>query len=117
VEEEYFLGPSKIAASGIATSISASQEARSSICRGRPESCCGYLRAFNVAVGNDSTSAQEPLMNRRRLLTRAVTAAILPVLPRLLRVDAGSANAAATRRRRPSDPLWPDAASWERLNQ
>jgi FAD binding domain-containing protein len=64
-----------------------------------------------------TTSPQEPLMNRRRLLTRAVAAAILPVLPRLLRVDAGSANAAATRRVRPSDPGWPDEASWGQLNK
>src|SRR5262245_26099798 len=51
-------------------------------------------------------------MNRRRLLSGTAALAALPVLPHL-----GSATAAIARRVRPSDPEWPSAASWERLNQ
>ena len=55
-------------------------------------------------------------MNRRILLQRAAAVALGPVLPSL----AGSAAAqpkAPRHRVRPSDPAWPDAASWARLNQ
>jgi len=55
-------------------------------------------------------------MNRRSLLTRGAAAVIVPVLPRLSRADPVAASPAA-RRVRPSDPSWPDAASWERLNR
>src|SRR5271165_1736856 len=55
-------------------------------------------------------------MDRRSLLKGAAAAAAIPVLPRLV----GSAPATANepfRRVRPSDPDWPDTASWARLNQ
>jgi FAD/FMN-containing dehydrogenase len=39
----------------------------------------------------------------------------MPILPRPLLVGAASASAVATRRLRPSDPMWPDEASWARL--
>ena len=55
-------------------------------------------------------------MNRRNLLKRAAAAVILPALARAPLVAAAPAEAVITRRVRPSDPSWPDAASWGRLN-
>jgi hypothetical protein len=55
-------------------------------------------------------------MNRRTLLSRAATFAALPALPKPLRALASS-KGAAVRRVRPSDPEWPDAANWARLNR
>jgi FAD/FMN-containing dehydrogenase len=43
--------------------------------------------------------------------------AVLPLVPGPFRVAAAPADAVAARRLRPSDPSWPDAASWERLNR
>ena len=59
--------------------------------------------------------ADTPGMNRRSLLRRAATLALLPVLPRTLR-SALSENAPA-RRVRPSDAGWPGEASWAELNE
>ena len=58
-------------------------------------------------------------MNRRNLLARA---AAIPLLPLVWPVVATTASAAAgptatVRRVRPSDPGWPNAAAWEKLNQ
>jgi hypothetical protein len=49
-------------------------------------------------------------MNRRAFLNAFASAALLPVLPR--RAAAGT----GFRRRRPSDPTWPSASAWKRLN-
>ena len=54
-------------------------------------------------------------MNRRSLLRRAAAFAVLPALPRPVRV--ALAENAPTRRVRPSDPAWPGEASWAKLNQ
>ena len=54
-------------------------------------------------------------MDRRSLIKRAAAAAVMPVLPGLV----GSAASSPTgpfRRLRPSDPDWPNAASWAKLN-
>ena len=53
-------------------------------------------------------------MNRRSFLRRAVALAVLPALPRLLRV--ALAENADARRVRPGDPSWPSEASWAKLN-
>ncbi len=57
-------------------------------------------------------------MRRRRLLKRAATAAILPMLGPILPAarPAVAASARTVRRVRPSDAAWPSAAQWERLN-
>ena len=54
-------------------------------------------------------------INRRSLLRRAATLALLPVMPGAVR-SALSENAPA-RRVRPSDPGWPDEAGWAQLNK
>ena len=54
-------------------------------------------------------------MDRRSLIKRAAAAAVMPVLPGLV----GSAASSPTnpfRRLRPSDPDWPNAANWAKLN-
>jgi FAD/FMN-containing dehydrogenase len=63
-------------------------------------------------------------MNRRTLLKRFAAIPLLPILwPRLLAEaqapvsTAKPVTRAGTRRVRPSDPEWPNAASWEKLNQ
>lgn len=58
-------------------------------------------------------------MNRRRLLLRAGTVALLPFLGRgrAAWATANTTGRKTLHRVRPSDPSWPDAASWERLNR
>jgi FAD binding domain len=57
-------------------------------------------------------------MNRRSLLRRAAAALTLSaVAPVRLQAACSASTNTAARRVRPSDPSWPDAASWERLNQ
>jgi FAD/FMN-containing dehydrogenase len=53
-------------------------------------------------------------MNRRSLLGRAAAGVFLPVLPAATRA---ASSTGPGRRIRPSDPLWPTQASWEKLNQ
>lgn len=56
-------------------------------------------------------------MNRRSLLRRVAAAVVvLPVPPTRTRA-ADTSGGATVRRARPSDPSWPSAASWEKLNQ
>ena len=55
-------------------------------------------------------------MNRRSLLIRAAAAAALPLLGSSCAPSTWSAGT-AFRRVRPSDPSWPSAASWDRLNR
>ncbi len=55
-------------------------------------------------------------MNRRSLLKRAAAVAAVPMLPTFTGFAAVSTNA-PFRRLRPSDPAWPDVASWEQLNR
>ena len=54
-------------------------------------------------------------MNRRSLLKRAAAFAFMPALFSPLR--AASPENAPARRLRPSDPEWPDKASWAKLNE
>src|SRR6266849_9616821 len=59
-------------------------------------------------------------MNRRRLLLPAGAAALLPVLGPSCASSSkpvATSSSALFRRVRPSDPAWPSAASWERLNR
>jgi hypothetical protein len=57
-------------------------------------------------------------MNRRSLLRHAAAALTLsPIAPVCLQAASSTSPNTAARRVRPSDPSWPDAASWERLNQ
>jgi len=57
-------------------------------------------------------------MNRRSLLRCAAAALTLsPIVPVSLQAASSTSPNTATRRVRPSDPSWPDAASWERLNE
>jgi len=64
-------------------------------------------------------------MDRRTLLRRAGAAALLPLFGSSCTSTAPSTSPApaapparlSSRRVRPSDPEWPDAASWERLNR
>ena len=59
-------------------------------------------------------------MNRRRLLLQAGAAALLPVLGPSCAPSSrpvATSSGAPFRRVRPSDPAWPSAASWERLNR
>ncbi len=56
-------------------------------------------------------------MNRRSLLIQAVAAAALPSLASSCAPSAVAPPRAPLRRVRPSDPSWPSAASWERLNR
>jgi FAD/FMN-containing dehydrogenase len=58
-------------------------------------------------------------MDRRNLLARVAAIPLLPlVLPAAAKIASSAAGAAATVRRvRPSDPAWPGAAAWEKLNQ
>jgi FAD/FMN-containing dehydrogenase len=59
-------------------------------------------------------------MNRRALLAHAVALPVLPlVCPQLVALSSAAevAAGASVRRVRPSDPEWPDAASWEKLKQ
>src|SRR5271165_1957024 len=56
-------------------------------------------------------------MNRRSLLQRAAAAAVLPILPNFATAPAAASGTGPVRRVRPSDPGWPDAASWAGLNQ
>ena len=56
-------------------------------------------------------------MNRRSLLQRAAAAAVLPILPMIATGSSAVSATAPFRRVRPSDPSWPDAASWARLNR
>jgi FAD/FMN-containing dehydrogenase len=55
-------------------------------------------------------------MNRRSLLRRIAAIAALPALPTGIHAVTVAASAPASRVR-PSDPLWPTAAAWEKLNQ
>jgi FAD/FMN-containing dehydrogenase len=54
-------------------------------------------------------------MNRRSLLKRAAAAAFMPAL--LSPAPAALPENAPARRFRPSDPEWPDEASWAKLNE
>ena len=54
-------------------------------------------------------------MNRRSLLKRVAAFAFMPALFTPLR--AASPENAPARRLRPSDPEWPDKASWAKLNE
>src|SRR5260370_23544915 len=54
-------------------------------------------------------------MNRRSLLKRAAALAFMPALLDPLR--AALPENAPARRLRPSDPEWPDKASWAKLNE
>jgi hypothetical protein len=59
-------------------------------------------------------------MNRRSLLKRAAAFSLLPALSpyRVAATPAaGVPSDASFRRVRPSDPGWPDEASWDKLNQ
>jgi FAD/FMN-containing dehydrogenase len=57
-------------------------------------------------------------MNRRSLLQCAAAALTLsPIVPVPLQAASNTSAKTATRRVRPSDPSWPDAASWERLKE
>jgi hypothetical protein len=58
-------------------------------------------------------------MNRRNLLARAAAIPLLPLVwPALATIASPASAAIATVRRvRPSDPGWPSAAAWEKLNQ
>ncbi len=59
-------------------------------------------------------------MNRRRLLKQAVAIPFLPVLwpdRSAAMQPAGASAEVPLRRVRPSDPAWPSAARWEKLNQ
>jgi FAD binding domain len=55
-------------------------------------------------------------MDRRSLIKRAAAAAVMPVLPWLVGAAAASPTA-SFRRVRPSDPDWPNPASWAKLNR
>ena len=57
-------------------------------------------------------------MNRRSLLRHAAAALTLsPIVPVPLQAASSTSTNTAARRVRPSDPSWPDAASWERLKE
>jgi len=56
-------------------------------------------------------------VNRRALLIQAAAAAALPWLAPSCTPSAVTSRGAPFRRVRPSDPSWPSAARWERLNQ
>jgi FAD/FMN-containing dehydrogenase len=56
-------------------------------------------------------------LNRRSLLIQAAATAALPWLAPSCAPSAVAPRRAPLRRVRPSDPSWPSAASWERLNR
>src|SRR5690349_15212230 len=56
-------------------------------------------------------------MNRRTLLTRAGAAALLQMVTPSCAPSSRAVGAPTVRRVRESDPQWPDASRWERLNR